>query len=69
MFNVYVLDPDLIVQVLELTTRKGDVDFIKYLVTEQGEDVKGKPFVCTETWFIRGLFLSISFNSIKRTRR
>ena len=50
--DVSALDPRLLDQVLELTTKEGDVDFIKYLITEQGVDVKGKPFVCTETWYI-----------------
>ena len=66
MFGVYVTNPDLIVRLLELVSKESDVDFIKYLVTEQGVDVKGKPFVYTKTWCIRVLFLSI--RKLKRTR-
>ena len=43
MFKIYVTEPDLVTQVLELTICEGDVDFIKYLVTEQGVDVNGEP--------------------------
>ena len=45
MSKVYVTEPDLVTRVLELTICKGDVDFIKYLVTEQGVDVNGKPLL------------------------
>ena len=48
MFNVYITDSDLIARVLELVIKKEDVDFIKCLVTEQGVDVNGEPFVYTQ---------------------
>ena len=35
--------PGLIRGVLKLAVRKGDVDFIKYLVTKQGVNVNGEP--------------------------
>ena len=43
MFKVFITEPDLVTRVLELTICEGDVDFIKYLVTEQGVDVNGEP--------------------------
>ena len=43
MSKVYVTEPDLVTRVLELTSREGDLGFIKYLVTEKGMDVNGEP--------------------------
>ena len=43
MLIVYFTEPDLVTRVLELTICEGDVDFIKYLVTEQGVGVNGEP--------------------------
>ena len=43
MYKVYLTEPDLVTRMLELTIREGDVDFIKYLSTEQGVDVNGEP--------------------------
>ena len=42
-------DPDLVRRVLWLAVSKGDVDFVKYFVTEQSVDVNGEsspPRVC-----------------------
>ena len=54
---VYVTDPDLMVHVLELAIEEGDTQFIKYLITQQGVVVKGKPFVYIKTMCSRVLFL------------
>ena len=45
LFKVLVADPDSMVPVLELAIEECDVQFIKDLVTEQGVNVKGNPFV------------------------
>ena len=42
IFKVYFTEPDLVTRVLELTICEGDVDFIKYFVSEQGVDVRGE---------------------------
>ena len=43
MSKVFVTEPESLTRVLELTICEGDVDFIKYLVTEQGVDINGEP--------------------------
>ena len=35
-------DPDLLRSTLELTTVRGDVEFLKYLINSQGVDVNGE---------------------------
>ena len=65
LFKVCVADRDSMVRVLELAIEECDVQFIKYLVTEQSVDVKGKPFVytkqCTVHYFSSTRKLSLTF--------
>ena len=52
-----VTDPDLMVRVLELAIKESDTQFVRYLITEQGVVVKGKPLVYMKVMCSRVLLL------------